>query len=143
MLMDIIVYKYDFNEKYFELVDILQSKVFDDWDVISGTDERFDDDYGDDSFPEYKFWVFSSESEGLVSLKNLGSKIIRSLSILNIPGSEHKDFFKALKDLRGLVEDYTGMKLIVREINAQVAKGYPNIYDYSLWFDSEQFKTIF
>lgn len=105
--------KYDFNEKYFELVDILQSKVFDDWNVITGTDEKFDDD--DDNFPDHKFWLFSSDSEGLVSSKNLGSKIIRSVSIYNIEEPEHEDFLKALNDLRGLVEAYTGMKLLVYE----------------------------
>ncbi len=143
--------KYDFNEKYFELVDILQSKVFDDWNVITGTDEKFDDD--DDNFPDHKFWLFSSDSEGLVSSKNLGSKIIRSVSIYNIEEPEHEDFLKALNDLRGLVEAYTGMKLLVYENKVSVYPGYPkrsaiwdgirfNIYDYSLWFDSEQFKTI-
>ena len=42
------------NEKYFELADILQSKVFDDFDIIAGTNENWEVNDGD------RFWIFDT-----------------------------------------------------------------------------------
>lgn len=58
------------NEKYFELVEILQSKVFDDFDVIAeeDTDETLDNQYGDmwrDIQPNFgKHWLFTINPHG-------------------------------------------------------------------------------
>lgn len=100
--------KYNYNEKYFELVDILQSKIFDEYDIIKGTDEM------SSLFTQkHKFWLFSVNTYGLISFENLGSKVIKSLSIFNIPDSEHLNLYKDLQSLEALVEDYTGMKLVI------------------------------
>ena len=43
------------NESYFELVDILYSKVFDDWNIISATDE----DLNALNYTDHKFWLYN------------------------------------------------------------------------------------
>jgi hypothetical protein len=96
------------NEKYFELVDILQSKVFDYFDVIAGTDENFNG-----QSPKHKFWLFATKSK-LVSSKELGSKIIRSLNIFNISPEEDMNFFESLRVLQGLIYDCLDKNLIVK-----------------------------
>ncbi len=120
------------NEKYFELVEILQSKVFDDFDVIAeeDTDETLDNQYGDmwrDIQPNFgKHWLFTINPHGLVSSKNIGSKVIKHLRIFNISEGEHTNFFKNLKELESLVEDYIGMKLVIKEIHYSLDE----VFDY-------------
>jgi len=112
------------NELYFELVDILQSKVFDDWNIISATDENFD------NIPEHKFWIYVVDGK-LIAPKYL-TGVIDSIFIYNIDVEEHEEFFKCLKDLESIVEDITGKQLFVNEESSiQYITGYDyEVYDY-------------
>ncbi len=119
-LIDVRLYNQN-NEKFFELADILQSKVFDDFDVIAGTNENWDDNDADDL--RHKFWLFKTFTKAkkpaigvvrkLISSKSVSVEFISSLIVYNIRVEEHEDLLKSLEDLGGLVEDYIGKKLVV------------------------------
>ena len=46
------------NERYVDLMYILQSDVFDDLNILSKSDETFEMGTGEEGYPEHKFWVF-------------------------------------------------------------------------------------
>ena len=59
------------NEIYFELAEILQSKLFDDLDIVTTTDESFDD-YDSPFYPHHKFWSFNSVGVAPVKTSDIG-----------------------------------------------------------------------
>lgn len=110
------------NERYFELVDILQSKLFDDYNIVSATDENFDDD----NKPEHYFWLYQVNGK-LVAPKDL-TGVIDSIFVYNISEEDHVKFFESLKGLETIVEDITGKQLFISEevyVTDEV-----EIYDY-------------
>lgn len=147
-LIDVKLYNQN-NEKFFELADILQSKVFDDWNVVAGTNEDWDVNDEDDL--RHKFWLFKTfinkkPANGWpndvvrkqLSSKNVGGRFINSLLVYNISIEEHEDFLKSLEDLSGLVEDYIGKKLIVTKDLIEDAgpfdlnKNATDVYDFTI-----------
>ena len=111
------------NESYFELVDILQSKLFDDYNIIMATDENFDDD----NKPEHYFWLYNSRGK-LVAPKDLNG-VIDAIFVYNISEEDHGDFFESLKGLETIVEDITGKQLVISE---EVYVDEVEVYDYIL-----------
>ena len=111
------------NESYFELVDILYSKVFDDWNIISATDE----DLNALNYTDHKFWLYLSSNANsngkLIYPKDIGDK-----NIDNIIEDEHENFLESLKSLENIVEDKTGKKLYIQEDDFFSAGG--EVYDY-------------
>lgn len=110
------------NESYFELVDILQSKLFDDYNIVSATDENFDGD----NKPEHYFWLYNSDGK-LVAPKDLNG-VIDAIFVYNISEEDRKGFFESLKGLETIVEDITGKQLFISEevyVTDEV-----EIYDY-------------
>ena len=67
------------NESYFELVDILQSEVFDDCNIISATDE----DLNRLNYTDHKFWLYNSNGK-LIYPKDIGDKNIEAIFVYNI-----------------------------------------------------------
>jgi len=110
------------NEKYFELVDILQSNLFDDFDVYSATTENFDDE---DNKPRHKFWLYQVDGK-LVYPKDLNG-VISSIFVYNIGEEEHEEFFEALKGLKVLIEDVIGKELGLSE--EAYVDDYDEVYD--------------
>lgn len=110
------------NESYFELVDILQSKLFDDYNIISATDENFDDD---DNKPEHYFWLYQVNGK-LVAPKDLNG-VIDAIFVYNISEEDRVGFFESLKGLETIVEDITGKQLFISE---EVYVDEVEIYDY-------------
>lgn len=110
------------NERYFELVDILQSKLFDDYNIVSATDENFDDGNN----PEHYFWLYQVGGK-LVAPKDL-TGVIDAIFVYNISEEDHEEFFESLKGLETIVEDITGKQLFISEevcVTHEV-----EIYDY-------------
>ena len=46
------------NERYIDLMYILQSDIFDEFNIISKTDETFEMGYDSEGYPMHKFWIF-------------------------------------------------------------------------------------
>jgi len=111
------------NESYFELVDILQSKVFDDYDVIAGTDE----DLNALNYTDHKFWLYNSNGK-LIYPKDIGDKVIDAIYVYNLIEDEHEEFLESLKSLNNIVEDTIGKELYIQEDDFFSAGG--EVYDY-------------
>ena len=111
------------NESYFELVDILQSNLFDDFDVYSATTETFDDD----NYPDHKFWLYQVDGK-LVAPKDLNGAI-SSIFVYNINPEEKDSFFESLRGLETIVEDITGKQLIIGE-EAYYNDRLGDVYDF-------------
>ena len=112
------------NESYFELVDILQSEVFDDCNIISATDE----DLNGLNYTDHKFWLYNSNGK-LIYPKDIGDKNIEAIFVYNIIEDEHENFLKSLKSLENIVEDITGKKLYIQEDDF-FSVGGGEVYDY-------------
>lgn len=107
------------NEKYIDLMYILQSDIFDEFNIVSKTDETFNDD-GDSVYPEHKFWVFrmkeSSSTDVDTSNPNeIGDNTVDYIVVFNITKEEQDNFWSILLDLKEKVQDITGRELIVGE----------------------------
>jgi hypothetical protein len=111
------------NESYFELMDILQSKVFDDYDVIAGTDE----DLNGLNYTDHKFWLYNSNGK-LIYPKDIGDKVIDAIYVYNLIEDEHEKFLESLKSLENIVEDTIGKELYIKEDYFFSAGG--EVYDY-------------
>ena len=114
------------NESYFELVDILYSKVFDDWNIISATDE----DLNALNYTDHKFWLYNINGK-LIYPKDIGDKNIDAIYVYNIIEDEHENFLKSLKSLENIVEDITGKKLYIQEDDF-FSTGSGEVYDYTI-----------
>jgi hypothetical protein len=101
------------NEKYFELAEILQSKLFDDYDVVKTTNESFD--YGSDDYPHHKFWSFRAEGVVPIKTSDIGDFPISCLYVYNISAGEKDEFYNSLIGLKDMVKDYLDKKLVVSE----------------------------
>ena len=112
------------NESYFELVSILQSEVFDDFDVYPSTTETFDDE---ENYPDHKFWLYQVGGN-LVAPKDLNG-VISSIFVYNITPEEKDSFFESLKGLETIVEDITGKQLIIGE-EAYYNDRLGDVYDF-------------
>lgn len=118
------------NESYFELVDILQSEVFDDCNIISTTDE----DLNRLNYTDHRFWLYYSNGK-LIYPKDIGDKNIDAIFVYNIPENEGVEFFNLLNNLSTIVEDITGKKLYIQEKCVMVKVRRPlsaggEVYDY-------------
>jgi hypothetical protein len=116
------------NESYFELMDILQSKVFDDFDVIIGTDE----DLNALNSTNHKFWLYNSNGK-LIYPTDIGDKVIDAIFVYNIKEDEHESFLESLKSLENIVEDTIGKELYINEDNIWTDAGdVCDVYDYTI-----------
>jgi hypothetical protein len=112
------------NESYFQLVSILQSEVFDDFDVYPSTTETFDDE---ENYPDHKFWLYQVGRD-LVAPKDLNGAI-SSIFVYNITPEEKDSFFESLRGLETMVEDITGKQLIIGE-EAYYNDRLGDVYDF-------------
>jgi hypothetical protein len=102
------------NEKYFELVEILQSKLFDDLNIVATTDESFDD-YDSPFYPHHKFWSFNSVGLNPVKTSDIGDHDIFGIYVYNISKDERDEFSNSLIGLKDMVKDYLDKELVVTE----------------------------
>ena len=102
------------NEIYFELAEILQSKLFDDYDVVATTDEIFDFD----NHPNHKFWSFIAVGVDPIKTSDIGDYPINGLIVYNIGKDEKVEFYNSLISLKDMVKyhfDRIGKELVVSE----------------------------
>ena len=101
------------NEIYFELVEILQSKLFDDYDIVATTNEIFE--YGSDDYPHHKFWSFRAVGVAPIKTSDIGDYPINGLIVYNIGKDEKDEFYNSLIGLKDMVKDYLDKELVVSE----------------------------
>lgn len=120
------------NDKWIELSEILKSRVFDDFNVLSKTDEEFNDE---SPAITHKFWAFQTRS-GMRNLQELESfkkhfgqdQSINHITVYSIPDSEKDEFLNSLESIKGLVEDFTGKALVIGDVE-EVVDGQWHIWD--------------
>lgn len=120
------------NERYIDLMYILQSDIFDEFNIVSKTDETFSDEEGS-VYPEHKFWVFrSSGSENDTSNPDeIGDKTIDYIIVFNISKEERGRFYNEVLELKEKVKDLIGKELVITE--EIIDDGYN--YDYIIKLD--------
>ena len=92
------------NSKYVQLVDILQTEVFDDLDIVKQTDETF----GGQEEILHKFWCFAVPN----SVAEVPTdKKIQSIYVYNISLKECPEFEAKLNAIVPLVQSYLNMDL--------------------------------
>lgn len=130
------------NERYLELLDLLQSEIFDDYNIVSKTTETwnitypFADPMGSDEegYPYHKFWTFRTKSqknsdEDTSDFNSIKDIEIDSIIVFNIENEETGDFLSKLNDCKFRFESQTGKKISIQE---EVCGGPENskFYDY-------------
>jgi hypothetical protein len=102
------------NEKYFELAEILQSKLFDDLNIVATTDEGFDDnEYS--FYPHHKFWSFRVAGVVPIRTSEIGDFPINGIYVYNISRDEKDEFYNSLISLKDVVNNYLDKELVVSE----------------------------
>ena len=118
------------KDVYHDLMMVLND-LFDDWNIVSYSTERFGDDViGESDYPEHKFWAFRKlDGTGGESMtKNIDSiEEVKDIVIYNIP-TEHKDrFWNDLMSYKEQIEEITGKIFRVEESEINDL-----LYDYIL-----------
>lgn len=121
------------NERYIDLMYILQSDIFDDYNIISKTDETFEMD-DEEGYPEHKFWVFRFKGSANSNFDNsdpdsIGDSEVDSIIVFNILPNMKDKFTKSLLDLKDKVKDIIGRELIFEEEFYGIPES-PEAYDY-------------
>lgn len=119
------------NERYIDLMYILQSDIFDEFNIISKTDETFEMGYDSEGYPEHKFWVFrmkesSSADVDTSNPEEIGDKTIDYIVVFNIQKDEKDFFYSEVLSLKEKVQDLIGKELVISE--EIIDDGYN--YDY-------------
>ena len=120
------------NERYVDLMYILQSDLFDEYNIIPKSGETFDDE----NYPEHKFWTFRTVGGDDVedSSDNNKNDYITSIIVYNISSEEKNSFLNILIEIKDKVKDLIGKELIIEE-----AKIIDTCYDYIIKL-GEEFK---
>ena len=126
------------NERYIDLMYILQSDLFDEYNIIPKSGERFDDE----SYPEHKFWTFRLVGDDDVedSSDNNTNDYITSIIVYNISSEEKDSFLNSLIEIKDKVKDLIGKELIIEESKIDtISSTVPPYYDYIIKL-GEEFK---
>ncbi len=119
------------NERYIDLMYILQSDIFDDFNIVSKTDETFEMGFDSEGYPMHKFWIFrmKESSSADVDTSNpdeIGDKTIDYMVVFNIQKDEKDRFWNEVLSLKEKVQDLIGKELVISE--EIIDDGYN--YDY-------------
>jgi hypothetical protein len=111
------------KDAYHDLMMVLND-LFDDWNIISYSNERFGDDViGELDYPEHKFWAFRNIGNGPyggLMTKNVDSlEEVKDIVIYNIPSDDEDKFWNDLMSYKEQIEEITGKSFRVEkeEIN--------------------------
>lgn len=96
-------------EDWETLVDVLQSDIFDEWNIHKIKDEIFD---GNENDPDYKLWAFRTNRGTLSS--ELTSDV-NTLSIYNIPLDEANEFWNALMEVKSFLLNVISKGVVITE----------------------------
>lgn len=122
------------NSDYADLIDILQSTVFDDYDIVGKTTESFDDDEN----PLHSFWSIRRDEGGtgiwhdVSDINKVGNNDIRYLCVFNIDENIKDKFCEDVKSLKDRIESQIGRGLIIEEEDTAAWKGDILLYDFVL-----------
>lgn len=122
------------NELYRDLVDILYTDIFDEFNISERTDEVFDDN----SNPENKFWNYRLEfsknsNDDTSNFDEIGDKKINSIVIYNISEDEKDKFWNILyEEVRQRVKSQLNQELVIFEESVFVDNLNADVYDYVL-----------
>lgn len=122
------------NERYVDLMYILQSDIFDDYNILSKSDETFEMGNDEEGYPEHKFWVFRFKGSANSNFDNsdpdsIGDSEVDSIIVFNILPNMKDKFTKSLLDLKDKVKDIIGKELIFEEEFYGIPES-PEAYDY-------------
>jgi hypothetical protein len=91
------------------LLDVLQSDIFDEWDIQKIKDESFD---GSENDPDYKVWAFRTDDG---KLSGELSSNVNTISIYNIPLDESEHFWKALIQIKLFLSEIISSEIVIIE----------------------------
>jgi hypothetical protein len=122
------------NERYLELLDLLQSEIFDDYNIVSKTTETFEMGSDEEGYPYHKFWTFRTKSqknsdEDTSNFNSIKDKEIDCIIVFNIEFEETGDFLSKLEDCKFRFESHTGKKISIQEEPCGGPEN-PGVYDY-------------
>jgi hypothetical protein len=121
------------NESYIDLMYILQSDLFDDYDIVAKTDETFEMGIDEEGYPEHKFWTFrhisGHDNEDTSDVNT--DKDIKSIIVYNISDEEKDSFWDSLIEIKDKVKSLIGKELSIEE------EGIGSYYDYIIKLSDE------
>lgn len=91
------------------LLDVLQSDIFDEWNIQKIKDETFE---GDEDDPDYKLWAFRT-SGGKLSSELMSN--VNALTIYNIPVEESEKFWKDLMQVKWFLSEIISSEVVISE----------------------------
>ena len=101
------------NEAYFELTEILQGELFDDFDILPRKDEEFtDEDYATNPFWSY---TVGTQNNFTSKWEEVGEKEINKLVAFNIKHKDYPEFKQRLIELKERAENFIGREIIIGE----------------------------
>ena len=104
------------KDHYHDLMMVLND-LFDDWNIISYSNERFGDDViGESDYPEHKFWAFRNSGGDDIMTKNVDSiEEVKDIVIYNIPTDDKDKFWNDLMSYKEQIEEVTGKSFRAQE----------------------------
>jgi hypothetical protein len=120
------------NERYIDLMYILQSDLFDDYDIVSKSDESFEMGIDEPGYPQHKFWSFRLKTKTPYDEDTSDvntDKDIKSIIVYNISDEEKDSFFDSLIEIKDKVKSLIGKELSIEE-EAIGTPECPSYYDY-------------
>jgi hypothetical protein len=129
------------NESYIDLMYILQSDLFDDYDIVAKTDESFEMGIDELGYPQHKFWSFRLKTktpydEDTSDINT--DKDIKSIIVYNISDDEKDSFWNSLIEIKDKVRSLIGKELFIEEEGIGTPE-CPSYYDYIIKL-SDEFK---
>jgi len=107
------------------LLDVLQSDIFDEWDIQKIKGESFD---GSENDPDYKVWAFRTDDG---KLSGELSSNVNTISIYNISLDESEQFWKDLIQIKLFLSEIISSEIvIVEEAVFDVYSDTHNVNDY-------------
>jgi len=91
------------------LFDVLQSDIFDEWDIQKIKSESFD---GSENDPDYKVWAFRTDDG---KLSGELSSNVNTISIYNIPLDESEQFWKDLIQIKLFLSEIISSEIVIVE----------------------------
>jgi len=101
------------NESYFELTEILQGELFDDFDILPRKDEEFTDgDHLTNPFWSYTVGPYNNFTS---KAEEVGEKEIDRIVAFNIKHKDYTEFKQRLIELKERAENFIGREIILGE----------------------------
>jgi hypothetical protein len=104
------------KDHYHDLMMVLND-LFDDWNIVSYSTERFGDDViGEEDYPEHKFWAFRNSGGDDIMTSSIDSiKDVKDIVIYNIPTDDKDKFWNDLMSYKEQIEEVTGKSFRAQE----------------------------